>query len=159
MQNFQTAKNLLSTLIYVGWAFVALCIVAGFVAMDETNVIFAIIGAGLLSIFGFLIVATAQLGLAQIATAENTRRMVVLLEATKGAGTKARNGNDKELTERSPDTIGSKEKFPSKRRDGDVVQVYKTSEIVKSGEGVSVDGKQFQTAFDAKVWLNKKYSS
>jgi hypothetical protein len=79
MQSFQTAKNLLSILMYVGWAFVALCIVAGFVAMNETNVIFAFIGAGLLSVVGFLIIGIAQMGLAQIATAENTGQMLEIM--------------------------------------------------------------------------------
>jgi hypothetical protein len=62
-----------------GWAFVALCIVAGFVAMNETNVIFAFIGAGLLSVVGFLIIGIAQMGLAQIATAENTGQMLEIM--------------------------------------------------------------------------------
>ena len=79
MQSFQTAKNLLSILMYVGWAFVALCVIAGFVAMSETNVLLALIGAGLLSVVGFLIVGIAQMGLAQIATAENTGQMLDIM--------------------------------------------------------------------------------
>ena len=79
MQSFQTAKNLLSILMYVGWAFVALCVIAGFVAMGETNVLLALIGAGLLSVVGFLIIGIAQMGLAQIATAENTGQMLDIM--------------------------------------------------------------------------------
>jgi hypothetical protein len=80
MQSFQTAKNLLSILMYVGWAFVMLCVIAGFVAMSgETNVLLALIGAGLLSVVGFLIIGIAQMGLAQIATAENTGQMLDIM--------------------------------------------------------------------------------
>jgi hypothetical protein len=79
MQSFQTAKSLLYILMYVGWAFVALCVIAGFVAMSETDVLLAFIGAGLLSVVGFLIIGIAQMGLAQIATAENTGQMLEIM--------------------------------------------------------------------------------
>jgi uncharacterized oligopeptide transporter (OPT) family protein len=79
MQSFQTAKNLLSILMYVGWAFVALCAIAGFLAMSETNALIALVGASLLSIVGFLIIGIAQMGLAQIATAENTGQMLEIM--------------------------------------------------------------------------------
>jgi hypothetical protein len=47
--------------------------------MSETNVLLALIGAGLLSVVGFLIVGIAQMGLAQIATAENTGQMLDIM--------------------------------------------------------------------------------
>jgi hypothetical protein len=79
MQNFQIAKTLLSIVMLGGWVFIALCIVTGFFAINEIGVIFAIIGAGLLSVFGFLIIGIAQMGMVQIATAENTFQMLEIM--------------------------------------------------------------------------------
>jgi hypothetical protein len=45
---------------YVGWAFVALCAIAGFLAMSETHALIALVGASLLSIVGFLIIGIAD---------------------------------------------------------------------------------------------------
>jgi len=83
MQRFTTAKFMLGLFIFAGWIVVAVAVVAFFLPLQAAPWIKI---AGLLagSLNGFLLVAVGQMGLAQIATAENTRRMVELFEASSG---------------------------------------------------------------------------
>lgn len=86
MQRFTTAKFMLGLFILVGWIVVVIAVIAFFLPL-QTALWIKIAGlvAGCLN--GFLLIAVGQMGLAQIATAENTKRMVEILEtSSRGIG-------------------------------------------------------------------------
>jgi hypothetical protein len=145
MQSFQTAKNLLSILMYVGWAFVALSVIAGFVAMSETNVLLAFIGAGLLSVVGFLIIGIAQMGLAQIATAENTGQMLEIMRKEAQIGYLKRRANKTSTTPNSSNDTSDKI---------EVIRTYQGYLITTAPDGVEVEGEPFPDIFAAEKWIS-----
>ena len=154
MQRFQTAKTLLTILMYVGWFFVALCAVAGIlcavagiIAMDQVGLM-AIIGAGLLSIFGFLVIATAQMGLAQIAIAENTGMMLEIMRGQNPLEPQAGYANKTKTTPNPVNVVGEKSV-------GETIKTYKGYKIKKAQDGVEVDGEQFQNLLFAEKWINQ----
>jgi hypothetical protein len=148
MQSFQTAKNLLTILMYVGWAFVALCVIAGFVAMNETNVLLALIGAGLLSVVGFLIIGIAQMGLAQIATAENTGQMLEIMRKQSSV-------TRQEMPVNEPDTTPIPSTNVSPKDYGAANKTYLGYLITKTESGVNVEGYDFASAAAAVIWIKK----
>lgn len=148
MQTFQTAKTLLTVLMYIGWAFVALCGVAGLIAIDRVGPM-AIIGAGLFSIFGFLVIGVAQMGLAQIATAENTGKMLEIMRGQSPLGPQATPASKTSTTANPVKAIGE-------RRIGELLTTYKGYEIKRAQDGVEVDGEKFQNLLVAEKWINQK---
>jgi hypothetical protein len=151
MQSFQTAKNLLSILMYVGWAFVELIVIAGFVAMSERNVLLTFIGAGLLSVFGFLIIGIAQMGLAQIAAVENTGQMLEIMRKEAQIGYIERRACKTGTTPNSSNDTSDK-------IDGEVIRTYQGYLITTAPDGVEVEGEPFPDIFAAekRISLNPK---
>jgi hypothetical protein len=87
MQRFTTAKLMLALVITVGWVVIAIAAIAFVLPIFPQVFWVKIIGLVAACFSGFMLIAIGQMGLAQIATAENTRRMVELLEASqKGVG-------------------------------------------------------------------------
>ena len=84
MQSFNTAKFVLAFLMVVGWSIVTVSIVVfSFAAVgtfsNDSNMM---LGISLVSaVFGLVNVAIAQMGLAQIATAENTGKILLQLQS------------------------------------------------------------------------------
>ena len=96
MQGFATAKFMLGLFIFAGWIVVTLSVIVFFMPIQAAfwaKLVGLIIGC----LNGFLLVAVGQMGLAQIATAENTKRIVEILDASSGTAKRkppkvARNG-------------------------------------------------------------------
>lgn len=91
MQSFKTAKFILGLIIIGGWIVVALSVFVFFIPGLELALWTKVVGLIGASLYGLVLVAIGQMGLAQIATAENTKRMVDLLGAgraiTNSSGT------------------------------------------------------------------------
>lgn len=81
MQRFTAAKFMLYFLISIGWMVVAIAVIAFFIPFYEMGMPGKILALLVGSLYGIMLVAIGQMGLAQIVTAENTSRMVKLLEA------------------------------------------------------------------------------
>lgn len=145
MQSFQTAKNFLYALMYAGWAFVALCVIAGFVAMNETNVIFELIGGG---VVGFLIIAVAQMGLAQITTAENTGQILEIMRAHSNS--KLPDVRTSSVSKEINKSSGLLEK-----QVGTIVKTFRGYEITKASTGCTVDGFEFPHVLAAEKWISE----
>lgn len=92
MQSFITAKFMLVLVILAGWVVVSLAILLFFVPIFEIALWAKIAGLVAAALSGLFLVALGQMGLATIATAENTKRMIELLEKSQ------RGGNDKSPT-------------------------------------------------------------
>jgi hypothetical protein len=83
MQSFTTAKIVLGIVAFIGWIVVVIAVVVFFSPIVPVALWAKIAGLSVSIFFGLLLVAMAQMGLAQIATAENTKRMIELLEASQ----------------------------------------------------------------------------
>jgi len=148
MQTYQIAKTMLAVLMYAGWAVVALCIIGGFIVMYETNTnaFGVIIGVCIASVSGLLIVAIGQMGLAQIATAENTGEMLQIMrgqvQSTSPAMKPTSTSTGASLDRQFVKGVGS------------VIKAYKGYEIVKTEDGVDVEGEAFPNLFAAEKWIN-----
>lgn len=81
MQRFTAAKFMLYFIISIGWLVVAIAVIGFMLASADFGLPITIIGLVAGSLYGITLVAIGQMGLAQIVTAENTARMVKLLEA------------------------------------------------------------------------------
>ncbi|MDT8329104.1 MAG: hypothetical protein RQ750_17335, partial [Roseovarius sp.] len=150
MQSFHTAKNVLYILMYVGWTFVTLCALGGLIAIfqSDTSPLLVIVGAFIASVLGFLIVAIAQMGLSQIATAESTGAMLQIM----------RENGEREVAEQKPSVASPKRNVSNSALSpevGSVLKTYKGYEIVRTQTGVFVDGREFFNVFAAEDWINK----
>ncbi|MEP3843714.1 MAG: hypothetical protein ABJM43_00005 [Paracoccaceae bacterium] len=138
---FGAAKAVLAFLSLFGWALSALGVVgfayiygqAGFLPAQSAVVV---VGMGAFT------VATSQLGLAQIATAENTGALLDFF----------RNGSVDLPVKPVPQNRTRRSVMPKKP--GDRVKIFKGREIVKAETGVSVDGKNFGNVLEAEQWIN-----
>ncbi|WP_415254254.1 hypothetical protein [Sulfitobacter sp.] len=83
MQRFTTAKFILGLIVFVGWVVVAIAVIVFFLPFFEVALWIKILGLVGGSLYGLTTVAVGQMGLAQIATAENTKRMIELLERSQ----------------------------------------------------------------------------
>jgi hypothetical protein len=88
MQSFKTAKFVLALLMVIGWSIITISIVffsfaaVGIFSNDSNIALMPMLGASLASaVFGLVNVAIAQMGLAQIATAENTGQILLQLQS------------------------------------------------------------------------------
>jgi hypothetical protein len=82
MQSYFTAKFMLGFIILIGWIVIAIALIAFIIPIFQQVLWVKVFGlvAGCFS--GLTLIALGQMGLAQIATAENTRRIIDLLEAS-----------------------------------------------------------------------------
>ncbi len=82
MQRFTTAKFMLGLFIFFGWLVVVAAVIIFPLPIWQTPIWTRVAAFVATCLYGFMIVGIGQMGLAQIATAENTGRMVELLEAS-----------------------------------------------------------------------------
>lgn len=154
MQKFEIAKKMLGVLIFIGWGVVALAIFAlvASITTDSQQAVRigftgALLGSGALAMFGLVIIAVAQMGLAQIATAENTGEMLEIMRKQDQSGSQ----------EKQTARPGTKPIFPDYIYNNDVgaaIKTYKGYLIVKAQDGVEVDGQAFDNLFAAEKWIN-----
>jgi len=90
----------------------------------------------------------AQMGLAQIATAENTGQMLEIMRSQGKLQSKETSANKTSTTPKSVSVVGPKDV-------GAAIKTYKGYLIRKAQDGVEVDGEQFQNLFDAEKWINR----
>jgi hypothetical protein len=81
MQSFTIAKIMLTVVAFIGWIVIVIAVIVFFLPFVQVALTTKISGLSVCIFLGLLLVAMAQMGLAQIATAENTKRMIELLEA------------------------------------------------------------------------------
>jgi len=131
MQKFHMARGVLSFFNVCG---VVLILIGGYVALNVLSrnfMVAELVSCIVIIAIGMVIMAIAQLGLAQITTAENTGEMLRLMargNSISGAGADA---------------------------DGDLVEVYRGKRILREGDGVSVDGFYYPNAGLAKGVIDK----
>ena len=74
MKNYNVAKTMLNLISILGWIVVLLGAVVSIISLDN-GLLAALSSGGIVCAIGFINVAVAQMGLAQIDTAENTAEM------------------------------------------------------------------------------------
>jgi len=154
MQKFEIAKKMLGVLIVIGWGVVALAIFAlvASITTDSQQAVRigftgALLGSGALAMFGLVIIAVAQMGLAQIATAENTGEMLEIMRKQDQSGSQEKQTARPGTKPISPNIIKSNDVGAS-------IKTYKGYRIVKAQDGVEVDGQAFENLFAAEKWIN-----
>jgi hypothetical protein len=141
---FGTAKAVLGFLAFIGWVLSALGSIAFFYLFTQVGLLSALPAVAMVAM-GLLIVAASQMGLAQIATAENTGALLELFRNGKvDLGVKSTSQNALS----TPATLAPK-------KDGSRIKVFKGHEILRTETGVSVDGKRFGNVLDAEKWINE----
>ena len=98
-----------------------------------------------LAISEILTIATTQMGLAQIETAENTYAIYQLIKNLLNNS----NSSKSSVREAIYSTINLKEEV---RR----IEVYKGVEIMKGEEGVVVGGETFANVIEAEKWITSR---
>ena len=149
MGQFNTAKVVLTFVIALGWLVVALG-VAAFVYLLTIGLVGALSAFGILA-SGLITVAVAQMGLAQIATAENTAAIYSLLAQNKDGI------NDKQRI--SGNTLGVTYTKGLVKNAGDRIKAFNGYEIMKAEGGVSVDGETYLNVLAAERAINEKIKS
>jgi NADH:ubiquinone oxidoreductase subunit 4 (subunit M) len=79
MKNYDMAKTMLNLLSILGWIVVLLGAVISIILLDD-GLLVALSSGGVVCAIGFVNIAVAQMGLAQIDTAENTAEMKQMFE-------------------------------------------------------------------------------
>jgi hypothetical protein len=132
-----------------------------FVAQGEVGTIQALIGAVFFAISGLVVVAVGQMGLAQIATAENTnataentRLMLAFLQS--GGNHKLPISTPVHTRSNSVSTGQVQGTTFSAKEIGSRVKKFKGFEILKAKDGVSVDGEQFENLLVAEKWISEQ---
>ena len=142
MGQYDVAKAVLSFFSIVGWILIGLGAVIA--AYSLVNGELALLMPSLaLAISGVLTIATTQMGLAQIATAENTYAIYDLVKANLANSSKATNSFVRDAI--SP-AASLQEKVHHK-------WVYKGGKISKTEEGFMVGDKVFANVSDAEEWI------
>ena len=137
MGQFGTAKRVFSFFVTIGWVIAAVgALVFIFIFIELGFDTFAIASGCLTFISGVFTVAAAQMGLAQIATAENTAAILAALTR-----------NDQQS---APGLTRNK------KADSDLIKTYKGYEIIRSSSGVTVSGEEFAGVLDAEKWIDSK---
>lgn len=142
MKNYSAASGVLSFLEVIGWLTVALAAVvavAGIVGVGgRPDPVAGILAALPVALAGVLLAAVAQMGKAQIDTAQNTGRMVELLKAQADAATRAA----PEMGAR-PVTGGAVSS-----------EFYRGKTIYRTADGYAVGAQIFETLDAAKDHIN-----
>lgn len=156
MNHFGTAKILFFSISLLGWAIVAIGGLVALINYETMQILgFAFSGA----IVGVVVVAAAQMGLAQIAVAENTAEIRDILKSRQLVGfadaaakveptLRSQNGHSQVRSKGTP-VVG---------KVGARVKVYKGYEILKSYDGVTVEGRSFVNVIKAEQWINGQSS-
>ena len=150
MGQFNTAKVVLTFVIALGWLVVALGVAAFVYLLTNIGLVGALSAFGILA-SGLITVAVAQMGLAQIATAENTAAIYSLLAQNKDGI------NDTQRI--SGNTLGVTYTKGLVKNAGDRIKAFNGYEIMKAEGGVSVDGETYLNVLAAERAINEKIKS
>ena len=150
MGQFNTAKVVLTFVIALGWLVVALGVAAFVYLLTNIGLVGALSAFGILA-SGLITVAVAQMGLAQIATAENTAAIYSLLAQNKDGI------NDTQRI--SGNTLGVTYTKGLVKNAGDRIKAFNGYEIMKAEGGVSVDGETYPNVLAAERAINEKIKS
>ena len=142
MGQYNVAKAVLSFFSIVGWVLIGLGALISVYSIINGEL--ALLMPSLaLAISGVLTIATTQMGLAQIATAENTYAIYGLVKANLANNPKATNSFVK-------DVVSSASSLQEGVRR---IKVYKGREILKTNEGVVVGDEVFANVIEAEKWI------
>ena len=142
MGQYDVAKAVLSFFSIVGWILIGLgALIAAYSLVDGELAL--LMPSLALAISGVLTIATTQMGLAQIATAENTYAIFDLVKANLANSPKAPNSFVKNVVNSSANLQ------EGVRR----IKVYKGREILKTNEGVVVGDELFANVIEAEKWI------
>ena len=142
MGQYSVAKAVLSFFSFVGWLLIGLGALLVALALVDSDLTLLMPSLAL-AISGMLTIATTQMGLAQIATAENTYAIYDLVKANLANSPKVTNTFVK-------DVVSSATNLQEGVRR---IKVYKGREILKTNEGVVVDDKVFANVIEAEKWI------
>lgn len=142
MGQYSVAKAVLSFFSFVGWLLIGLGALLVALALVDSDLPLLMPSLAL-AISGMLTIATTQMGLAQIATAENTYAIYDLVKANLANSPKVTNTFVK-------DVVSSATNLQEGVRR---IKVYKGREILKTNEGVVVDDKVFANVIEAEKWI------
>ena len=142
MGQYSVAKAVLSFFSFVGWLLIGLGALLVALALVDSDLTLLMPSLAL-AISGMLTIATTEMGLAQIATAENTYAIYDLVKANLANSPKVTNTFVK-------DVVSSATNLQEGVRR---IKVYKGREILKTNEGVVVDDKVFANVIEAEKWI------
>jgi hypothetical protein len=147
MGQFGTAKGVFEFFILVGWLVAALGVVL-FVYVLVVSGIDKIVALSCCLIFvsGIFTVAAGQMGLAQIATAENTAAILAALTEN----------NPNSAPVEAPTPTVARTTHDTKRDVSNLIKTYKGYEIIRYHSGVTVSGMKFGGVLDAEKWIDSK---
>ena len=142
MGQYNVAKAVLSFFSSLGWLLIGLGVLLAAYSIINNDFV-GLMPSLALVISGVLTIATTQMGLAQIATAENTYAIYDLVKANLANSSKATNSFVRDAI--SP-AASLQEKVHHK-------WVYKGGKISKTEEGFMVGDKVFANVSDAEEWI------
>ncbi|MEY8143040.1 hypothetical protein [Falsihalocynthiibacter sp. CO-5D18] len=149
-QNFGTAKIALGLTSGIGWLLAASSILVWF----QTSGFQGLVATISVAVAGILIVAMSQMSFAVIATAENTREIVLLL--------KSEQTNSRAVAQfdhSTPKANAATSKGPT-NLSGQPIKTYKGYQIIRTANGfVSTNGEEFQGLLAAEKYLRELTSS
>ena len=152
MRDFAVAKVVIYVAIVVGW----LCVlIGGVVLISSFGIgISGVLSAGAVALTGLIIVAISQMGLAQIATAENTHQTNVLLQTLIA---QSKTNNSKPLSNPAQKFKAEPSVSTPSERQEEVEETYNGYEILLGVNGVTrrVGDKYFQGILAARQYIDQ----
>ena len=139
----------------IGWAVGGVSFIVFFATLSESTFIYSLGGAVLIAVSGVLVIAVSQMGLAQIATAENNRDMLENMR-------KPSNFSTATIKENRQSFYKGKKCISLGREIDSRIKVYKNKEILKAPNGVFVRGagnRTFNDILEAEKWINENDNS
>lgn len=128
MRDYSTARTVLSVISFLGWLMIGAALFVGLFALPKAGI--GVIGVAIpIAAAGMIVIAVAQLGMAQIDTAINTRELCNIL--------------------RNSGTAPSQTSFPQPRHDA-TVKTYKGVAITRSSSGYMAGGNLYPTVIAAE---------
>ncbi|NNK66026.1 MAG: hypothetical protein HKO95_04755 [Rhodobacteraceae bacterium] len=150
LKDFGTAKFVLALVQLFGWLVVAFAAIAG-IFMAQEDLVLGIIYAGASALTGIITVAIGQIGIAMIATAENTSSMLELMKQTKPV---VSGGKVVDETPFSSETLAEPE--PNQPKPGDIIEEYRGYTIVAAANGVNAMGQLWYDVRQAKKAIDRQ---
>jgi hypothetical protein len=150
LQDFRTAKLVLALVQLFGWLVVVFGVIAGFLVAQE-NPISGVLYAGVSALTGIITVAIGQIGIAMIATAENTSSMLELMKQAKPV---VRSGKAVDETPFSSETLAEPEL--NQPKPGDIIEEYEGYTIVAAKNGVKALGQFWYDVSEAKKAIDRQ---
>jgi len=154
MGQYRVAKAVLSFFSFVGWLLIGLGALLVALALVDSDLTLLMPSLAL-AISGMLTIATTEMGLAQIATAENTYAIYDLVKANLANSPKVANTFVKDVVSSATNLQeGVRRSSATNLQEGvRRIKVYKGREILKTNEGVVVDDKVFANVIEAEKWI------